>query len=121
MSEQQRKKLEKETMELQSLQKEYSTLVQSRQKLDSQLQENELVDKEFKVMKDSARVYKLTGPVLLLQDKAEAAANVEKRLEFIRGEIKRVDQRIEQLSKEQEKKSVEIFKLQMDIQGVSKK
>ncbi|KAJ1964289.1 Prefoldin subunit 6 [Dipsacomyces acuminosporus] len=121
MSEQQRKKLETESMALQKLQKEYATLVESRQKLDSQLQENELVDKEFKLMKDSARVYKLTGPVLLPQDKAEAMANVEKRIEFIKGEIKRVDLRVEQLAKEQEKKSVEIFKLQMEIQGVNKK
>ncbi|KAJ1953755.1 Prefoldin subunit 6 [Linderina pennispora] len=120
MSEAQRKRLETETMAMQKMQKEYQTLVINRQQLDSQLQENELVDKEFKLMKDDARVYKLTGPVLLLQDKTEAATNVEKRLEFIRSEIKRVDGRIETLAKEQEKKSVEIFKLQMDIQGISK-
>ncbi|KAJ1838350.1 Prefoldin subunit 6, partial [Coemansia sp. RSA 2703] len=99
---------------------ELSTLVDSRQKLDSQLQENELVDQEFKNMDDQARVYKMIGPVLVLQEKTEAEANVEKRLEYIRGEISRVEKRIEQLSKEQEQKSVEIFKLQMEIQGINK-
>ncbi|KAI9503778.1 Prefoldin subunit 6 [Coemansia spiralis] len=119
MSKQQREKLEVETMAFQKLQKEYSTLIETRQKLESQLQENELVDKEFKLLKDDARVYKLIGPVLVQQDKPEAVANVDKRLEFIRGEMKRVEQRVEQLAKEQEKKSVEIFKLQMDIQAIS--
>ncbi|KAJ2000976.1 Prefoldin subunit 6 [Coemansia thaxteri] len=120
MSEQQRKKLESETMALQKLQKEYATLVTSRQKLDSQLQENTLVSKEFKLLSDEARVYKLIGPVLVPQEKAEAATNVEKRLEYITAELSRLEKRIEDQAKEQEKTSVEIFKLQMDIQGVSK-
>ncbi|KAJ2549617.1 Prefoldin subunit 6 [Coemansia sp. RSA 1933] len=120
MSKQQREKLEAETMEFQTLQKEYTTLVESRQKLESQLQENELVDKEFKNLKDDARVYKMIGPVLVQQDKPEAAAHVEKRIEFIRDEMGRVEKRIEQLGKEQESKSVAIFKLQMDMQGISK-
>ncbi|KAJ1883197.1 Prefoldin subunit 6 [Kickxella alabastrina] len=120
MSAEQRKALEAQTMALQSVQSEIATLVGNRQKLESQLQENELVDKEFKILDDSARVYKMIGPVLVLQEKAEAGANVEKRLEFIRDEISRADQRIEQLTKDQEKKSVEIFKLQMELQGVNK-
>ncbi|KAJ1817946.1 Prefoldin subunit 6 [Coemansia sp. RSA 2675] len=120
MSEQQRKKLESETMALQKLQKEYSTLVASRQKLDSQLQENTLVSNEFKLLDDGARVYKMIGPVLVPQDKAEASANVEKRLEYITEELGRIEKRITQQAKEQEEKSVSIFKLQMDIQGISK-
>ncbi|KAJ1663046.1 Prefoldin subunit 6 [Coemansia sp. RSA 1813] len=120
MSQQQREKLELETMAFQKLQREHTTLVESRQKLESQLQENELVDKEFKILKDDARVYKMIGPVLVLQDKPEATANVEKRIEFIRSEMGRVEKRIELLGKDQEAKSIEIFKLQMDIQGVSK-
>ncbi|KAJ2787409.1 Prefoldin subunit 6 [Coemansia interrupta] len=120
MSAQQRKTLETQTMALQALQSELATLVASRQKLDSQLQENELVDQEFKTMDDSARVYKMIGPVLVPQEKTEAEANVEKRLEYIRSETARVEKRIEQLSKEQEQKSVEIFKLQMEIQGINR-
>ncbi|KAJ2515150.1 Prefoldin subunit 6 [Coemansia sp. RSA 1939] len=119
---QQRERLEAETMEFQQLQKEYSGLVGSRQQLESQLQENEVVEKELKHLKrsdPSARVYKMVGPVLVLQDSAEAGANVDKRIEFIRGEMARVEKRIEQLARDQEKKSVAIFKLQMDMQGVS--
>ena len=32
-------------------------------------------------------VFKLVGPVLVKQDQAEAKSNVDKRLEFIRGEM----------------------------------
>ncbi|KAJ2485088.1 Prefoldin subunit 6 [Coemansia sp. RSA 2052] len=120
MSDQQRKRLENETMALQKLQKEYATLVASRQKLDSQLQENSLVSDEFKLLDDGARVYKMVGPVLVPQEKAEAAANVDKRLEYITDELGRIEKRIAEQAKEQEKKSVEIFKLQMDIQGINK-
>lgn len=33
------------------------------------------------------QVYKMVGPVLLKQDQAEAKGNVDKRLEFIEGEM----------------------------------
>ncbi|KAJ1844921.1 Prefoldin subunit 6 [Coemansia sp. RSA 486] len=107
-------------MALQALQGELAKIVANRQKLDSQLQENELVHKEFEHLNDDTRVYKMIGPVLVPQDKEEAKANVEKRLEYINDEITRADQKVEQLSKEQEKASVELFKLQMDIQGINK-
>ncbi|KAJ2598751.1 Prefoldin subunit 6 [Coemansia sp. RSA 1722] len=120
MSVEQRKALETQTMALQALQSELAKIVVNRQKLDSQLQENELVHKEFEHLNDDTRVYKMIGPVLVPQDKEEAKANVEKRLEYINDEITRADQKVEQLSKEQEKASVELFKLQMDIQGINK-
>lgn len=66
---------------------EYTTAVESRQKLDSQLQENKLVQDEFKLLKDDANIYKLIGPVLTKQDKAEAVTNVDKRIEFISAEM----------------------------------
>ncbi|KAJ1795618.1 Prefoldin subunit 6 [Coemansia sp. RSA 2599] len=121
MSVEQRKALETQTMALQALQSELARIVADRQKLDSQQQENELVQKELEILGDDTRVYKMIGPVLVPQDKDEARANVEKRLEFIRDEIARADQKVEQMSKDQEKASVELFKLQMDIQGINNK
>lgn len=44
-------------------------------------------DQEFSLLKDHNTVYKLIGPALVPQDQAEAKSNVEKRLEFIRGEM----------------------------------
>jgi len=43
--------------------------------------------KEFKELKDDAVIYKLIGPVLVKQDKADATQNVDKRLEYINGEM----------------------------------
>lgn len=38
-------------------------------------------------MKEDAVVYKLTGPLMLKQEKSEAESNVSKRLEFIKNEM----------------------------------
>ncbi|KAJ1674364.1 Prefoldin subunit 6 [Spiromyces aspiralis] len=111
-----RKRLEDESYELQKLQKEYTQLVDSRRQLESQLQENQLVDEEFKRLGENTKIYKLTGPVLLPQDKTEAVANVEKRLEFIQGEIKRIEGRLEDLEKQQKGKIEEISRLQAELQ-----
>lgn len=42
---------------------------------------------EFKKLKDGEEIYKLVGPVLLKQVKAEAEATVNGRLEFIGKEM----------------------------------
>ncbi|KAJ2082648.1 Prefoldin subunit 6 [Coemansia sp. RSA 988] len=114
-----RQALEKATMSLQELRKEQTTLVSNHQKLDSQLQENEIVEKEFKLLKDNARIYKLIGPVLMPQEKAEATTNVQKRLEYIRDELKRVDARLKELSEDEQKTTMEAYKLQMEMQSAS--
>ena len=61
--------------------------MEARQQLDSQLRENEQVAKEFGKLKGDNQVYKLIGPVLVKQDQVEAISNVEKRIEFIKGEM----------------------------------
>lgn len=43
--------------------------------------------KEFSVLNEDANIYKLIGPVLVKQDRAEAVMNVDKRLEFIEAEM----------------------------------
>ena len=42
---------------------------------------------ELDLLDDSARVFKLIGPVLVPQDPAEAKANVGKRIEYISAEM----------------------------------
>ncbi|GAC98966.1 prefoldin subunit 6 [Pseudozyma hubeiensis SY62] len=71
----------------QKLQASFQTAVEARQQLDSQLRENEQVAKEFSRLKQDNQVYKLIGPVLVKQDQVEAKTNVDKRIEFIKGEI----------------------------------
>lgn len=75
-------------------QRELTEQIQFREVLEMQEQENKIVAEEFKNLEDDAKVYKLTGPVLLPQPVSEAKSNVDKRLEFIRNEIKRVEKNI---------------------------
>lgn len=78
--------------------------IESRQQLEAQLQENLIVEDEFKSVKEDSKVYKLTGPVLVPQSIEEAKGNVEKRLEFIRGQITTVEEEVQSLQKQAEEK-----------------
>jgi prefoldin beta subunit len=100
-------RLQAASADYQKLQADLSGVVEARQRLDAQLSENELVKKvnteishpwcckltchtlhqEFTTLTPNNVVFKLVGPGLVKQDQAEARANVDKRLEFIRGEM----------------------------------
>ncbi|KAG8940767.1 hypothetical protein FRC04_005036 [Tulasnella sp. 424] len=86
--------------------------VENRQRLDAQLTENEQVQKEFAQLKPANTIYKLIGPVLVKQEQSEAKQNVEKRLDFIKGEIKRTETRLKDLGEKAEKVKTEIVQLQ---------
>ena len=47
-------------------------------------------------------MYKLIGPALVNQDLEEAKANVEKRISYIAGELKRKDQVLKDMDKKQD-------------------
>ncbi|KAI0090907.1 prefoldin subunit 6 [Irpex rosettiformis] len=104
------------SQEYQSLQIELSTVIDARQKLDAQLQENELVKKEFASLTPNNTVYKLVGPVLVPQDQAEAKSNIETRLDFIRGDVKRVEGQLKDLGDKSETKKLELVEVQTAIQ-----
>ena len=58
----------------------------------AQLNENTLVQGELDLMKpDGSKIYKLIGPVLVPVEFEDAKQNVAKRLEFIEGEIKKIE------------------------------
>ena len=42
-------------------------------------------------MNDESKIYKMVGPVLVLQEYSAAKDNVAKRLEYIEKDVKRVD------------------------------
>eukprot|EP00891_Asterochloris_glomerata_P000385 jgi/Astpho2/385/gw1.00011.186.1_t len=67
-----------------------------------------MVLQELKLLEEDANVYKLVGPVLVKQDLVEAKANVSKRLEFIRGEIERVEQQLAKLQDKQSKRQQQV-------------
>ncbi|WVQ83488.1 hypothetical protein IAT38_005629 [Cryptococcus sp. DSM 104549] len=110
--------LQAQTVTYQKLEGEMASVIEARQRLDSQLSENELVLKEFTILKPHNTVYKLVGPSLVPQDSTEARANVEKRLEFIRAEIKRVETQLRESEAKAAKKKEEIIELQQQFQAL---
>ncbi|RDX41286.1 Prefoldin beta-like protein [Lentinus brumalis] len=109
-------RLQTASAEFQKIQTDLSLAVDARQKLDAQLSENELVKKEFASLTDVNTVYKLVGPVLVKQDQAEAKQNVNTRLDFIRSEIKRVENQLKDLGEKAEKKKLELVEIQAALQ-----
>lgn len=73
--------------ELQEISKKLNALIPKRATLMSQLSENEMVKKEFDLLDDEARIFKLNGPVLVKQDVSEAKVNVMNRLKFFQAEM----------------------------------
>jgi len=141
-------RLQAASSEYQKLQVDLSNAVEARQRLDAQLSENALVKKvrnpklifflvcrsrivvtaslqEFTTLTPNNLVFKLVGPVLVKQDQAEAKSNVDKRLEFIRGEMwvsqrmsrvdyahlsdsKRIEGQLQEIEQKSEKKKMEV-------------
>ncbi|KAH9022027.1 prefoldin subunit 6 [Lactarius pseudohatsudake] len=109
-------RLQAASSDYQKLQADLSSSVEARQRLDAQLSENELVKKEFSTLTPNNIVFKLVGPVLVKQDQAEAKSNVDKRLEFIGGEIKRIEVQLQEIEQKSEKKKLELVELQTELQ-----
>eukprot|EP01036_Dinobryon_divergens_P053936 gene53936-72076_t len=77
------------------LEEERQNLIAKKQVLLSQYNENILVKDELDLLSDPTPVFKLVGPVLMAVELEESKGNVSKRLEFIEGEMKKVDDQIE--------------------------
>ncbi|KZT00908.1 prefoldin subunit 6 [Laetiporus sulphureus 93-53] len=109
-------RLQTASTDYQKLQNDTSNAVEARQRLEAQLSENELVKKEFAQLTESNTVYKLIGPILVKQEQAEAKSNVETRLEFIRGEIKRIEAQLKDLDEKSYEKKLELVETQAALQ-----
>ncbi|PMB72255.1 Prefoldin subunit 6 [Beauveria bassiana] len=100
----------------QKLQQDLQSFVDSRQKLDGQRQENLSVQKEFETLTEDETIYKLSGPVLLKQEKFEAENTVKGRLDFIGNEMSRLESQIKETQSKIEKKRTEILQVQTAAQ-----
>ncbi|KAI0063991.1 Prefoldin beta-like protein [Artomyces pyxidatus] len=109
-------RLQAASNEYQRLQADLSNVVEARQRLDAQLSENELVKKEFASLTPNNTIFKLVGPVLVKQDQTEAKNNVNTRLDFIQGEIKRIEGQLKEIGEKSEKKKQELVELQNALQ-----
>ncbi|XP_076436348.1 prefoldin subunit 6-like isoform X2 [Babylonia areolata] len=116
MTEGVQKRVQAELEKFQIVQKDMHLAVTVRQKLDAQLNENTLVKEELDLLEESTNVYKLVGPVLVKQDLSEARSTVQKRMDYINGELKRYDGNIKELEKKQEEHRDALTKLQHQFQ-----
>ncbi|KAL8625956.1 hypothetical protein ACOMHN_012548 [Nucella lapillus] len=116
MAEGLQKRLQGELEKFQAVQKDIEKTILLRQKLDAQLNENTLVKEELEKVNGETGVYKLVGPVLVKQDLTEARSNVQKRIDYIAGELKRYDSSIKDLEKKQESHKEVLGKLQHQFQ-----
>lgn len=62
-------------------------------------------------------MYKLVGPVMMSIELEESKSNVDKRLQFIEAELKKIDQQIDSKNKEQQALGDEIAKIQSQMQA----
>ncbi|KAK6453928.1 Prefoldin [Scheffersomyces xylosifermentans] len=90
---------EKLSLEFNEQQNTLNDLISTRSQLETQYQENKIVLNEFDSLNDESKIYKLTGPILVPQEFAEAKLNVTKRIEFIEDEIKRAETKISEEEK----------------------
>lgn len=63
----------------------------AQQQFTSQKHENDMVLKELEALEPDDAVFKLMGPALVKQEPDDARGNVRKRLEFIEGELAKLD------------------------------
>jgi len=101
---------------LQNFQKEYTKVLSDRQTLDTQLNENKQVKEELDLSPDGTKVFKLIGPALVNQDLTEAKGNVEKRIAYIQGELKRKEAVLADLDKKQDEAREKMQEVQMQMQ-----
>jgi len=110
-----------ETEKFRALQKELNKCLASAQQLEAQLKENEVVKEELGLVKDDSKIYKMIGPVLVKQDLTEARSNVDKRLQYIEGEVKRNDMLLSDLKKKQVAQKDVIDGVQKQLMELSQK
>lgn len=87
-------------MDVQTLQMDLQKALVEHQQLELQYQESRIVKEEFDTLDNTAKIYKLVGPVLVPQDRDDAELNVDKRLEFIGQQKKQLADKIERLQQE---------------------
>lgn len=71
---------------------------------------------EFGKLESEASIWKLTGPLMVKQDRDEAKANVDKRLEFITSELQNAEDSIKKLEAEFEAQREELIAIQAQLQ-----
>eukprot|EP01084_Bolivina_argentea_P122811 217627_1 len=108
--------VEEELKKHQEIEKEVQTLAEQRNHLYQLANENGMVKQELDLLDQGETVYKMNGPVLMKEDLTDAQHNVAKRLEFIEGEMNKLNGLIGEKQKAQKVLADEIVKAQQEMQ-----
>mmetsp|Transcript_24420 Transcript_24420/g.36412 ORF Transcript_24420/g.36412 Transcript_24420/m.36412 type:complete len:137 (-) Transcript_24420:378-788(-) len=108
-----------EVAKYRELQEELQKLRSDQQTLMGQQNENEMVKQELDLLDDSANVFKMVGPVLMKNDLEDAKQTVDKRLEFITGELKKTENSIEDKEKRSQEAAENVQKMQGAMQNAA--
>ncbi|OEH73856.1 prefoldin subunit 6 [Cyclospora cayetanensis] len=84
-------KLKEAMAEFDRLLEKLQTNTRNSSRLATQQNENGAVIRELEAAASDAVIYKMVGPVLIRQNKTEALSTVNKRLEYVKGELQRCD------------------------------
>merc|ERR1712035_136115 len=114
------KELEGQVEKVSKCNKERDTIGKAIGNLEAQLSETKVVLDELNILKDDAIVYKLLGPVLVKQDKAEAVSNVKQRTDYMDGELKRNTKALTDVESRLKKEQATYQDLYMKSQQVQK-
>jgi prefoldin beta subunit len=74
------------------------------------------VKEELDLATEESKIYKLIGPALVTQDLVEAKSNVEKRISYISGELKRKDDQLKDMDKKQDEAREKMQEIQTQLQ-----
>lgn len=81
--------------------------------------ENEMVQQELDLIGNDGIVFKRIGPVLLQQEVDDARQTVQKRLEFIKSEMDKIESTIATKEKEGTEIAVKVQQMQAQLQQVT--
>ena len=110
--------IEEKLKEYKVIEAEVQELFSKKQAILAQLNENTLVQGELDMITDEdSKVYKLVGPLLVRVEHEEAKQNVKKRLEFIEGEVKKIEGLIDAKQSELNEKGKSIQETQQRMQA----
>ena len=74
------------------------------------------VKEELDLAPEDGKIFKLIGPALVPQELSEARSNVEKRIDYIAGELKRKEDLMADLDKKQDEAREKMQEVQVQMQ-----
>ncbi|KAH9415599.1 Prefoldin subunit 6 [Dermatophagoides pteronyssinus] len=111
-----KQQINEELNKFQTIRNQCKKILSQRGQLEIQLNENKLVKEELDLLEDGAKTFKLIGPALIKIELKEAQDNVNNRIKYITEELKRYDQTLETLTKQQDKHREAVMKLEQATQ-----